>query len=106
MRVNKKFAQAAQRGLSLRKASLSDSDLQHHLSECGPIILLTNANLLRCQVCQSPKSFSEELKACLPWRSDSKGPVEYHGHYVVLCGYNLCEKSYLYRNPTYKDSKL
>lgn len=106
--MNQKFAEAALKGLSIRKASLSDADLQHHLSECGPIILLTNANLLRCQVCNSSRSFSEELRACLPWRSGSssdKNPVEYHGHYIVLCGYNTAEQSYLYRNPTYKDSE-
>ncbi|KAK3908634.1 Protein GUCD1 [Frankliniella fusca] len=106
VRVNKKFAQAANRGVSIRKRSLSDVDLQHHLSECGPVILLTNANLLHCQVCNSSRSFSDELKACLPWRSGNssvKGPVQYHGHYIVLCGYNMSEQSYLYRNPTYKD---
>lgn len=109
VRVNKKFAQAAHKGLSIRKASLTDADLQHHLLECGPIILLTNANLLRCQTCHGSRWFSDELKACLPWRSGNSSEidsVEYHGHYIVLCGYNAVERSYMYRNPTYKDSKF
>ena len=108
-RVNKKFAQAAYKGLSIRKASLTDADLQHHLLECGPIILLTNANLLRCNICNGSRSFSDELRACLPWRSGNSSEndsVEYHGHYIVLCGYNSAEQSYMYRNPTYKDSKF
>lgn len=30
----------------------------------------------------------------------------YIGHYIVLCGYNLHSRKFMYRNPVMKDRKL
>ncbi|KDR18509.1 protein GUCD1 [Zootermopsis nevadensis] len=95
-RVTKRFLEAAERGILVRKASLTCEDLVHHLSESGPVILLTNASLLHCDICKVNK-FTSELRGCLPWGTT------YTGHYIVLCGYNLSNEKFLFRNPTFRN---
>lgn len=65
-RVTRRFLNAAERGITVRKASLTCKDLVRHLSESGPIILLTNAALLCCDICKVNK-LASELRGCLPW---------------------------------------
>ncbi|XP_049839467.1 protein GUCD1 isoform X1 [Schistocerca gregaria] len=95
-RVNKKFADAEEYGIDIKKTSLTCSDLINHIFQFGPVILLTNASLLTCTNCKCRK-FTNELLSCLPW------PTAYAGHYIVLVGYNLLKQLFYYRNPTYKD---
>jgi hypothetical protein len=65
-RVTRRFLNAAERGITVRKASLTCKDLVRHLSESGPIILLTNASLLCCDICKVNR-LASELRGCLPW---------------------------------------
>ncbi|PNF36938.1 Protein GUCD1 [Cryptotermes secundus] len=95
-RVTRRFLNAAERGITVRKASLTCKDLVRHLSESGPIILLTNAALLCCDICKENR-LASELRGCLPWGT------AYTGHYIVLCGYNLSSEKFLYHNPSFKN---
>ncbi|XP_048506024.1 protein GUCD1 isoform X2 [Athalia rosae] len=95
-RVNKRFLDASENNITIRRTSLSNMDLIKHLTTEGPIILLTNASLLWCDICKNNK-ITCELRNCFPW------PVSYNGHYIVLVGYNSGRKRFLYRNPTYRE---
>ncbi|XP_026474989.1 protein GUCD1-like [Ctenocephalides felis] len=93
-RVLQRFNSAASLGIKIKVKNVSTIDLLKHLYKFGTVILLINANLLHCDICKRNKS---DLRSCLPWTKT------YSGHYIVLCGFNLETKSYMYRNPTYKD---
>jgi hypothetical protein len=80
-RVTKRFLEAAERGIMVRKASLTYEDLVRHLSESGPIILLTNASLLHCDICKVNK-LTSELRGCLPWGTTYTGM---YGNNLTLC---------------------
>lgn len=71
---------------------LPESALIHHLSDYGPIILLTNANLLTCDVCHKREKEAASLQS-------------YQGHYVVLIGYSFATKHIFYKNPSKKHGK-
>lgn len=58
-RVNNRFKQASDRGIIVRKGFLRTDDLLTHLAHHGPIILLTNNELLSCDVCKSQKLTNE-----------------------------------------------
>ena len=75
-RVTKRFLEAAEKGITVRKASLSCQDLVHHLSKSGPIILLTDASLLHCDICKVNK-LTSELRGCLPWSTSYTGIYEH-----------------------------
>ncbi|XP_025837554.1 protein GUCD1 isoform X2 [Agrilus planipennis] len=94
-RVKKRFAAAKQNGISVRKKSLKMQQILDHLKN-GPAILLTNANLLFCDICKTNR-LTSELRKCFPW------PITYQGHYVVLCGYNCINNKVYYRNPSLSD---
>lgn len=79
------------------KISISCRLILEHLTT-GPVILLTNAKLLGCDICRYNK-IGNELKKMFRW------PVPYQGHYIVLCGYNMMMNKVFYRNPTLNDSK-
>jgi hypothetical protein len=74
-RVTKRFLEAAEKGITVRKASLSCQDLVRHLSKSGPIILLIDASLLHCDICKVNKLTS--LRGCLPWSTSFTGIYEY-----------------------------
>lgn len=46
-RVTRRFNEAENYGITVAKKSLQVNDLLNHLHAYGPVILLTNANLLR-----------------------------------------------------------
>jgi hypothetical protein len=75
-RVTKRFLEAAEKGIMVRKASLSCQDLVRHLSKSGPIILLTDASLLHCDICKVNK-LTSELRGCLPWSTSFTGTYEH-----------------------------
>ncbi|KAK7874377.1 hypothetical protein R5R35_007839 [Gryllus longicercus] len=95
-RVMQRFSEAKERGIDVQEKSLTHLELIQHLALNGPIILLTNSSLLACETCKSMKLLSE-LRHWLPWS------VNYNGHYVVLCGYNLAKKKFYYHNPSLHD---
>ncbi|XP_045465425.1 protein GUCD1 isoform X3 [Harmonia axyridis] len=91
-RVNKRFDDAEKNGIVVKKGSISCRTILEHLAT-GPVILLTNAKLLGCDICKYNK-ISCEMKKMFRW------PVPYQGHYIVLCGYNMMINNVFYRNPT------
>lgn len=95
-RVTERFNNAKSNGISVRKRSMNTNDLIKHLKKHGPVILLTNASYLYCDRCKKNK-LTNELMNCLPW------VASYHGHYIVLCGYDLNRKKLYYRNPTFSN---
>ena len=74
--MTKRFLEAAEKGVTVRKASLSCQDLVRHLSKSGPIILLTDASLLQCDICKVNK-LTSELRGCLPWSTSFTGIHEH-----------------------------
>lgn len=75
-RVTKRFLEAAEKGITVRKASLSCQDLVRHLSKSGPIILLIDASRLHCDICKVNK-LTSELRGCLPWSASFTGIYEH-----------------------------
>ena len=104
-RINQRFKASEQNGIVVQKRSVSLSDLVNHVATNGVCIVLTNANLLSCDVCENNSCFgrrcrytgnvAKTLSCCM------KPP--YQGHYVVMCGYNLNLKQIIYRNPGHSD---
>lgn len=56
-RINEKFSKSKELGIDVVKQTLpiSNGFLMEHLAHCGPIILLTNAALLTCDICKYNK---------------------------------------------------
>lgn len=71
-----------------------------HLENFGPIIILTNSRLLKCETCKVNK-IQFELRRCLKWKT----PPPFQGHYIVLCGHTHSGERgrVLYRNPSLND---
>lgn len=60
-RVNEKFENASRIGIPIEIKSVQTSFLIEHLANHGPIIMLTNASLLHCDLCKANK-LSLELR--------------------------------------------
>lgn len=73
-RVKRKFIEASKCGIIIKKTSLTCQDFVHHLSHFGPIILLTNASLLTCDMCRG-NWLTTELRSCLPWSTNYAGKL-------------------------------
>ncbi|XP_059478404.1 protein GUCD1 [Neocloeon triangulifer] len=95
-RVLDRFVSAESSGVCVQKRSLPLEELLSHLEQHGPVIVLTNGNLLQCEICKINK-LTSELRACLPW------PSSYSGHYIVLCGFDLPRQLVFYHNPSYSE---
>jgi len=95
-RVNSRFEQAESKGIIIEKRSVSVDEILDHLDSHGPVIVLTNANLLTCSRCDTGYS------TCYSRSCFSSCVVRYQGHYIVLVGHDNTEV--LYRNPTMKDT--
>jgi len=96
-RVNTRFEQSSDKGMVIEKRQVHIEELIQHLGSHGPVIVLTNANLLTCSECRMgyPACYTPScFKTCVG---------SYQGHYVVLVGYDLAEGEVWYRNPTVKD---
>ncbi|KAK9876439.1 hypothetical protein WA026_012752 [Henosepilachna vigintioctopunctata] len=94
-RVNKRFQDAEKHGIIICQGTISCSSILKHLP-LGPVIILTNAKLLSCDVCKYNK-LTSEVQKMLRW------PVTYQGHYIVLCGFDVETQRVYYRNPTLTD---
>jgi hypothetical protein len=97
-RVTKRFLEAAEKGIVVRKSSLSCQDLVHHLSKSGPIILLTDASLLHCDICKVNK-LTSELRGCLPWSASYTGV--YDNNVASASASAAFDKDVLYFQITY-----
>lgn len=100
-RIQQRFQCAQKNGIKIEKVSLEISILLEHLIY-GPIIVLTNAKLLNCEECKL-KKYNNELKNCFPFLL--RCSLQYQGHFVVLCGYDLSNRKIFYRNPSLTDRK-
>lgn len=54
-RITKRFKEAESKGIFLDKRTVDFAALVRHLAYEGPIILLTNVLLLRCEICKKDK---------------------------------------------------
>ncbi|XP_030566762.1 protein GUCD1 isoform X2 [Drosophila novamexicana] len=89
-RVLRRFKEAKARGLSVEKRTVGMPVIVSHLARHGPIILLTNASLLVCEIC----------------RKTIRDRFGYAGHYVVLCGYDITTRKLFYHNPEVRDGHV
>ncbi|XP_064555117.1 protein GUCD1 isoform X2 [Drosophila montana] len=89
-RVLRRFKEAKVRGLSVEQRTVDMPVIVSHLARHGPIILLTNASLLVCEICR--KTIRERFG--------------YAGHYVVLCGYDITTRKLFYHNPEVRDGHV
>lgn len=99
-RVNKRFTRAKSVGLKIICGRVVLKDILIHLDTFGPVIILTNSRLLKCDRCKINR-LQLELRRCLRWTA----PPPYQGHYIVLCGHahsNLHGRVF-YRNPSLND---
>ena len=55
-RVNDRFSAAAENGMVILEKSVTLDDILEHLEKNGPVIILTNANLLTCSQCSNYSS--------------------------------------------------
>lgn len=95
-RVNFRFSEAARLGIRIENRRVSSNEIVDHISYSGPVIVLTNANMLLCSRC-SPSGTLSCYPSCFSKTSS------YQGHYIVLVGCDKLGQQLLYRNPTVKD---
>lgn len=93
-RVDTRFKSAEENKIVILEKSVGLEEIVDHLEKTGPVIILTNANLLHCSRCSN-------LSSCYQFCFSSS--LSYQGHYVVLVGVDTETKEILYRNPTLKD---
>ena len=105
-RVNARFRSAAADGVPIEQRSASLEEILGHLAAKGPVLVLTNANLLSCVArhktvnsCTSSRSIIQCCSAPIGFG----GKVNYQGHYVLAVGYDRGRGRIVYRNPTYRD---
>ncbi|XP_011176803.1 protein GUCD1 isoform X2 [Zeugodacus cucurbitae] len=89
-RVTRKFQEARLHGIRVEQRTIEMEDLLKHIGKQGPVILLTNASLLTCEICK--KNVLEKFG--------------YAGHYIVLCGYDLKSQLVFYHNPEVHDEHV
>ncbi|XP_017964605.1 protein GUCD1 isoform X2 [Drosophila navojoa] len=86
-RVMRRFKEAPGKGLRIQQRTVNMHGIVMHLARHGPIILLTNASQLICEVC----------------RRTIREKFGFAGHYVVLCGYDAEAHTIFYNNPETRD---
>lgn len=95
-RVLTRFDQAEQFGLKIHCRREPLDRILQHLDTGKPVIVLTNARLLRCDQCKIIR-LGKEIRRCL------RISTSYQGHYIVLCGHNRKQGRIYYRNPSLHD---
>merc|ERR1712107_864233 len=86
-RVNLRFSEAKERGIRIQNRRVTSEEIYSHLSETGPVIVLTNANQLHCRKCSPGVSSISCYPSCFTSSSS------YQGHYVVWWGVNTSSSS-------------
>lgn len=94
-RITAKFKDAESHGITVEQRTIPFIEIIRHLAHQGPVIILTNASLLRCDIC---KKDTIERMGCSFLNKIGK-LRHYAGHYVVLCGFDLKRKKVFYLNP-------
>ncbi|CAH0549546.1 unnamed protein product [Brassicogethes aeneus] len=91
-RINRRFDNAEKCGIKIKTASVTIEYILDQL-RFGPVIVLTNTQLIICDRCKFNKMKTElrKLIPCVP---------KFQGHYIVLCGYSANLRKIFYRNPT------
>lgn len=56
VRVSEKFSSAAKNGLTIQRKTVDNMKILRHLAFNGPIIVLTNGQLLHCDQCHPKDS--------------------------------------------------
>jgi len=78
-RVNTLFEQAERNGVCIQVRSVSSEEIKNHVSRGNLVVALVNANLLEAA------SVSED--------------VPYHGHFVLVCGFEETTDEWIYKDP-------
>ncbi|EDX01360.1 protein GUCD1 isoform X1 [Drosophila yakuba] len=107
-RVTRKFKDARAHGLRVEQRTVDMEVILRHLARHGPVILLTNASLLTCEVCKRNvlEKFGCFHLPCIVQNTRLRGPKRYAGHYVVLCGYDMAAQKLFYHNPEVHDGHI
>ncbi|KAK8789211.1 protein GUCD1 [Amblyomma americanum] len=92
-RVEDRFRDAASNGLAVCQKSTTTGELLEHLSRGLPVIVLVDHGQLHCDSCQKNRIVSKVAGVFARY-------APYQGHYIVLCGYRLQERRFIYRNPS------
>lgn len=105
------FALARRHSISIIRLTFPLDDFKRFLLHRRfAIIVLVNAELLRCDLCNtlqtshspntSPIGSMEILPSNYCWRTSlSSNDVEYAGHFIVLIGYEPNYDCFIYRDP-------
>uniref|UniRef100_UPI00358E844A protein GUCD1 isoform X5 n=1 Tax=Myxine glutinosa TaxID=7769 RepID=UPI00358E844A len=99
LRVNRRFADAANSGVKVEKRAVSMSEVETHLAAGNVAIVLTDATILRCELCSPPAVSYCCFGSALPSRYPCH-KHQYQGHFVTVCGYSHPDGSVFYNNPT------
>jgi len=106
-RVIDRFDAAQARGITVAQTSTDTADIIQHLAKHGLVIVLTDANLLRCETCTyySMTCIGQtNSNSCLATWCPNTKKSSYAGHYVAVVGYNLANGGTItYRNPSISD---
>lgn len=92
-RVEDRFRDAASHGLTVCQRSTTVTELLEHLAGGKPVIVLVDHGQLQCDSCQKNRVVAKMAGVFARY-------APYQGHYIVLCGYRLRERKFLYRNPS------
>ncbi|XP_065305059.1 protein GUCD1 [Dermacentor albipictus] len=92
-RVEDRFRDAASHGLTVCQRSTTVAELLEHLAGGKPVIVLVDHGQLHCDSCQKNRVVAKMAGVFARY-------APYQGHYIVLCGYRLRERKFLYRNPS------
>lgn len=110
-RVDMMFALARRHSISIIRLTFPLDDFKRFLLHRRfAIIVLVNAELLLCDLCNSdqtshspdtsPVALMEILPSNYYWRTSlSSKDVEYAGHFIVLIGYEPASDCFIYRDP-------
>ncbi|XP_077996256.1 protein GUCD1-like [Glandiceps talaboti] len=102
-RVNALFKNAEHLGINTKKRSVSIHEIQRHLNQKQIAIVLTNSELLKCRLCPEEELDSSNKQGS-KWQElflfSCCKSTPYAGHFIVLCGYDKKQGTFLYKNPS------
>ncbi|CAH1800809.1 unnamed protein product [Owenia fusiformis] len=94
-RVNALFTGAEDKGLIIEKRSVETDDILKHIASGNILIILVDWCHLYCNWCDRQcVSMCGNIGKCFK---------SYHGHYIVVCGYNKDQRTVQYKNPSYNE---
>ena len=71
-RVIDRFDRAASLGAEVEVRSVGAEEILRHIAHSGPVIVLTDARFLRCDLCRANQA-GAELSSCFPCASEYRG---------------------------------